>query len=1055
MNAHFASARVTSFCPLATWPEPAAARGSMSNQLMQRQVVASLRALDVCVVQCEDEADARLSSDCRLYRDHVYGVLSNDSDCAIMRGVRWLPEGSLVMRWVQAEPQQRKVVEVDAAMQRFFAAQRFAWSGASTARHSARVAAPLPQPPPSLLPSRPPLLVVTYIACTVWTNATVSAALRLPSPAPLVDLALLTGNDYTKRLTSTWRHLISNTAHRSEIIERWVHYLLAPERQGKRLEELPDFAELLRQSGELRRAIRHSRVMYDGVGNDERDTETAVEEDALDSLTADLDALQLSRDDLTDIRHRVARGELNADTLSVVVRDYDFTAVYMEQLNRTPEAAVQEQSGPHNFRSLLLPPCEKLMRPLRAALGLLCGKRKYHVGRPVGNEYRTDDLVLDNDELLPHFLAPVEALRGCTRLPLLLVARAPLEQRMRLFCAPIDRVCPAESGESEAALAVMNSSAIPSHLRLPTLACRFVLQSYHQLGLGREHTTPLIDSLIAMVLVLHAVSAAALTVSRPHSPWGQDLLHPPLVRVHASHDPTLFPLMLAAGLGCHYQAACSNLLSLAQQLQLPSQLLPPLPPAQLFHGPLLLFLVQTAVRSSLSSGEAASTAPLPRSSSTKGLPPSTVHGGDVQRAVLGHAVSASSVTQYQLVQAIGRSFSLLHSVRCLVWLETPAELPIPSSIPPSSLSVALPRELPLDWWSSSAARAAESVQGGDDSREPRAAARTQRQLPPRFASVAGRIIDPTSTAQPQRPLPPPGVRPGDSAARSSEAPLTSSSSSLRGHPPSSPVASVSGLAEEKRPAQSATGDLRHALTSAAPPSVEEMAAQTQTLVAPKKERNRGRKGAEKREALPDVALALAESPAVSVAASTAVTPVAPPTRPYEPRCAAPVRSSPTSATVWRPVRAGVAAKSSKAAPVVVARQQSRGSESSASAAAASPAPFCPLASTAPEQSTAITAQPMNRAAAVPNQAQSALLPSSDSVPLSLTPTTTANKKKRKKKIKSTKNTEAVNGEAMPNPPPALAAQQASGSLPPHPPPSVVDSSIVNAEQKQQSQSIVS
>ena len=364
LSSYLDHAQVSSFAPLTTTPPPLPSQcfPSLSMQAMHRQVAWSLRSQRVCVVQCEDEADARLSADCRLYADAVWAVLSNDSDCACMTGVRWIPEASLTIRWVEAQPHQRhSAVQVDDAMRRHFAAERSqgysrttqprahaahplpdrahaaeqsapsAWSGVE-ARPLTTPSAASPASPPSFL-SRPPMLVVQWVACRVWSNSAVSAALRLPSPSLLAPLSVLAGNDWTKRLVHLWAHLQPRRIGAAPI-ERWVHFLTQPQLRGKRLEELPAFAALLQQSSELRRAMRHTRMVYEGMGTEEEEQraqvkdgdgvlhEPASEVAAAVSLTSALDALRLRDEELQLIRRRIALGFFSPDTLACIVRSY-------------------------------------------------------------------------------------------------------------------------------------------------------------------------------------------------------------------------------------------------------------------------------------------------------------------------------------------------------------------------------------------------------------------------------------------------------------------------------------------------------------------------------------------------------------------------------------------------------------------------------------------------------------------------------------------------------------------------------------------------------------
>ena len=95
VNKFLSRATLTCFCPLQVKEVPLEDFGCFSLQMMQRQVTASLRSLGVTILYCEEEADICLSRDARQHADLIYAIVSNDSDCAIMRGVRWIPASSL------------------------------------------------------------------------------------------------------------------------------------------------------------------------------------------------------------------------------------------------------------------------------------------------------------------------------------------------------------------------------------------------------------------------------------------------------------------------------------------------------------------------------------------------------------------------------------------------------------------------------------------------------------------------------------------------------------------------------------------------------------------------------------------------------------------------------------------------------------------------------------------------------------------------------------------------------------------------------------------------
>ena len=376
------------------------------------------------------------------------------------------------------------------------------------------------------------------------------------------------------------------------------------------------------------------------------------------------------------------------------VVSYDLTSVYCEQLRRASHVDAASAVQPPSLRSLLLPGCEELTRPFRAALGLLCARRVVHIGRVVGDEYRSEDLVLDYAQLLPRFTAlctqamAAAPSRVDARLPLLYLNEAPVEQRMRLFCEPFALDGAGDGcGSAELAAAALRSNALPAELRLPALSCRFLLQRFLQLGASPHLLAPLLDSLVCMSLTLHAL--------RPAQSADGASLHPPHLVVQGQHDASRFPLMLAAGLAAAFQATASNLHTLAQQLQLPHERLAPVAPAQLFHGPLLLALLHIATArlpppsattalpppdlapSSPSSGPLSAPS-LPPAPPPPSLPPSCVDGVAVRHCVVSQqvwlsrsgsaaALPHSSSTAYHLLQDVTRSFHHFDLMRRLAW----------------------------------------------------------------------------------------------------------------------------------------------------------------------------------------------------------------------------------------------------------------------------------------------------------------------------------------------------------------------------------------------------
>ena len=669
LNRHLSSATVASFHPLTSQPDVSADEelSSLSVQLLQRQVLASLSALQVAVVLCEEEADVRLSADARLYAPWVWGVLSNDSDCSVMRGVRWIPSASLVLHFVapSSAEQRRTAVEVDEAMRRHFGRPRAQGSqrGKKPRPPSEVAAAPSSAP----LFSRPSLLHLSSIRCTVWTSGSVAAALNLSSPHQLVDLALLSGNDYTKPLTPLFIHLQPRSGPRpSTPLQRWVDFLSQPAHRGQALEAIPAFAALLSQHRSLRGAVRHSRVMYEGEGHEGREEEQkglregeAEEKEGgeMESLTAALDGLRLSGEEVHLLRLRMAQGLCSADSLAIRVREFDLTSVHAEQMTlgegeEDGGALSRTTADGASFRALRLPPCERVTRRLRAALALLCGRRSVVVSYTKGATYLEDAEELQYDAIAPSAFTRLlgQLSGGRSQLPLLQVPHWPLTLRCRLFTAAALNEGGGEvkGGLQEAAPLLAD---LPVELRLASVASHFLLHRYVDLGLSPLHVLPLIDALLAMTLTLHAVHALAAEggVGRPGSSG-------PTLLVHASHDAAVFPLMLAVGLSSAYQSVLSHLSSLLLQLQSPPTFVLPLPPQRLFDGALLLSLLQSALRSS-PSDVLSSSLPLAH------LPPSAVDVVAVQRAVVGRSLSVSAYTAYALLHSVQRSFHHLPAMR--------------------------------------------------------------------------------------------------------------------------------------------------------------------------------------------------------------------------------------------------------------------------------------------------------------------------------------------------------------------------------------------------------
>ena len=498
------SARIASFSPLRCASAAADEDDCQSHspQLLQRQVLWTLRLLGVCVVLCEQEADLRLSEDARRFSSQVLGVVSNDSDCAIMRGVRWIPIASLVLRWAPALPGQPGV-EVDADMRAFFSSARpQGWMGGRQPSLPHTTAA-------SQLSAPSGPLRLTHASCSAWSNADVAAALLLPSVSQLVELALLVGNDFTREFTASWDELLPRIRGSSRI-GRCVAFL-KQQQPGLRFESMPALQQRMQGNRQLRRAVRLSRAIYDGELLPL--AEGAADGD-VDSLTSNLDALQLPAADLAAVRGRVAAGLCSADTLSVVARDHDMTRVYLEQVREAPPSYAEPTLGtaPVDFSSLLLPDCEQVTRLLRAAFALLCGRSSQAVAKVVGREFRQVEADIQYGQLLPDYTLPVLAAAsastvGQSRLPLLLVAQSPSASPhspvLQTVCSTAaHRLCVAGHQRGAAALLPNLSRPFAPHAAaacagLPLLAAQ-LLQS------GRE---PGVGSAAARLVALHGAAA--------------------------------------------------------------------------------------------------------------------------------------------------------------------------------------------------------------------------------------------------------------------------------------------------------------------------------------------------------------------------------------------------------------------------------------------------------------------------------------------------------------------------------------------------------------------
>ena len=363
---------------------------------------------------------------------------------------------------------------------------------------------------------------------------------------------------------------------------------------------------------------------------------------AVDSLTAALDAVNMNDDDLANLRFLIASGQVPSDTLSCIVRDYDNTAVYMEQVQpgehapHTPVFASAHVPAVASllFSGVLLPPVESVTRPLRAAFALLCGKRQQRLFTVVGRAYKQLDAPLEHDYMLSHYL---HGSRTSSDIPLFSVPEWPIMHRLQLFLRPFG--CAMEGGEDWMASQIFQSS-LPVSLRFPVLACRFLSHALVERGCSLAYLHALVDPLIAMALVLYAVESASNGLPRP--PGSVQSAATRVLFVHDTAQAS-FPLMLAAGLASVYQSVCSNLVNLSQLLRLPAEILEHLPPHRLLHGPLLLSLLQNALPA--------------QQDQTSPLPPPCVSLDLLRYRVRRADISASNTLSSDLMQAVTETFT--------------------------------------------------------------------------------------------------------------------------------------------------------------------------------------------------------------------------------------------------------------------------------------------------------------------------------------------------------------------------------------------------------------
>ena len=413
------------------------------------------------------------------------------------------------------------------------------------------------------------------------------------------------------------------------------------------------------------------------VDNGEELKELHSSTDDVESMTAALDAMNMDKDDLASIRHLIALGQLPSDTLSCIVREFDQVAVYVEQLHPNeqilPFALVgrHEQSASFSsagnslsFSSFLLPPIERITRPLRAGFALLCGKRQQQLVTVVGHTYKQLDAPLVYDQILPHY---IDASRLSARIPLFSVPEWPIDYRLQSFVRPFGSIM---DGGVDLVSSQILQSTLPLSLRLPVLACRFMLHSLMRQGCSLHQLNPLIDSLIAMFLVLFALEPAtpsSVDPSRASVALKSAVPHVLFVRDTARLS---FPILLVCGLASMYQSMCSNLLNLSQLLRLPENVLERLPPHRLLHGPLLLSLLQDAIPLQITT-VASSNNNASRTSSI--LQPACVSLDLLRfRVVRGDLSVSSTSSSHTLLQSVTAAFTA-HYQLCRMLIYAPGD----------------------------------------------------------------------------------------------------------------------------------------------------------------------------------------------------------------------------------------------------------------------------------------------------------------------------------------------------------------------------------------------
>lgn len=551
---------VPSLTPLITSPPDSEPFSSQSFQRVKAQCMHTFQMLRVSTIICEEEADVQLSRDARKFNKSVYGILSNDSDCAAMVGCRWIPCSSLVLEWgdlVAAQSVNRKEnqivmtpIVIDQMTEALYSHER------SRVNFS-----------PNIVNPRRELFNQRYligVRCRVWTSGKVAQALGLSSPQQLVDMAILVGNDYTKEFTLKWKSAIAPSKRYLDLVDV-VRFLCQPNNRNKRLTDLPMFRGLVSQV-DIGRAVRNSLIMYEGIDLKPSDGKGI-------SLTTDFDRASLSASDRSILRQMLARDELPSDTLSIIARELVNVASYPEGSHTFTQKDSDEP------RELWLPSTDKILRIPRAAFALFCARRKLRLVHVESGEQTIEEI--DLAQALPSLALSLASVAESSnnRLPLLVVPSLSLADRLSMLSqslsADIDPVVDR----------VLCDQAVPVWLRFPVIHFRFWRHVLiDSLSVRRLALQPWFEALQDMRLFLHAV----------HSDSSVSQLSDPII-LHGGSSTPLPPMMIAVSLFSQYQSGWGRLKSLTCALSLPVDVIGSEAPMHSMHGGLFLMFLQNSL----------------------------------------------------------------------------------------------------------------------------------------------------------------------------------------------------------------------------------------------------------------------------------------------------------------------------------------------------------------------------------------------------------------------------------------------------------------------------